>query len=287
MQKILVIGATGMIGKTVTRELVKAGYRVTIMARNLHKASKIFPGETIVDGDVFDQPGMEKAFTGQDVVYISLSPPRNSREHDRMPEREGIDNIIAAAQATGIKRLVLLSALVQNYNGMHGFHWWIFDMKISAVEKVRASGIPYTIFYPSTFMECFDQLLMQRNFIMLAGKSKAPMYFIAAADYGKQVAASLATPTSENKEYIVQGEHAYNWDDAADLFIRHYKKANVHVLKAPMGMLKLIGRINVTVRYGAKIMEALNNYPEKFGSEQTWRHLGRPSTTIGQYAASL
>ena len=285
MQRILVIGATGMIGQPVTHELIDAGYEVTIMARSMYKARKLFPGETVVYGNVYDTASMIKVFADQDVVYISLSPPRNSQEDDIMPEREGIENIIVAARETGISRLILLSSLVQNYNNTNGYHWWIFDIKKAAVEKIKASGIPYTIFYPSSFMECFDHVLMRRNFIMLAGRSKAPMHFICAADFGKQVAQSLADPDQENKEYVVQGEKAYNWDEAVKLFVQHYTKARVRVLKAPMGLLKLIGRVNPTVQYGAMIMEALNNYPEKLECHKTWYELGKPEISIEQYAA--
>jgi hypothetical protein len=35
--------------------------------------------------------------------------------------------------------------------------------------------------------------------------------------------------------------------------------------------------------YGAKIVEALNNYPEKFESEKTWEELGKPETKFIDY----
>lgn len=287
MQKILIIGGTGMIGKPVTRALIKAGFQVSLLARHPQKAQQLFPDATILPGDVFDPLSLLKAFEGQDAVYISLSPPRTARHKDRMPEREGIDNIIAAAQRTGIKRLVLLSSLIQDYNGMNGFHWWIFDIKQEAVQKIKQSGIPYTIFYPSTFMESFDQLLMKGKRLMLAGTSKAPMYFIAASDYGQQVARSFRLLTTGNKEYAVQGPAAYTWNEGAKRFIAHYTKARLKVLKAPLGIFTIMGNFIPLVDYGAKIAEALNNYPEQFQSATTWSELGKPATTLEQYAAGL
>jgi uncharacterized protein YbjT (DUF2867 family) len=285
MKKILVIGGTGMIGKPVVRALLQAGFAVTVLARDTEKARKLFPAATVLKGDVFDPLSLLPAFEGQDAVYISLSPPRTARPADRMPEGEGIDNIIAVAKKTGgLTRLVLLSSLVQRYNGMNGFHWWIFDIKLAAVEKLKQCGIPYTIFYPSSFMECFDQLLLKGRRIMLAGTSKAPMYFIAAEDYGKQVARSFELLTTQNREYIIQGVTAYNWDDGARVFIAHYKKARLKTLKAPLGMLQFLGLFSATVRYGATIMEALNNYPEQFDSAATWQELGKPGITLEAYA---
>ncbi len=104
MQKILVIGGTGMIGKPVTRALIKAGFQVSMLARHPQKALALFPEATILPGDVFDPLSLLPAFEGQDAVYISLSPSRTARRNNRMPEREGIDNIIAVAKQAGIKR---------------------------------------------------------------------------------------------------------------------------------------------------------------------------------------
>ena len=36
--------------------------------------------------------------------------------------------------------------------------------------------------------------------------------------------------------------------------------------------------------YGARILEALNNYPEEFNASQTWTDLGRPEVSIEEFA---
>lgn len=54
MQKILVIGGTGMIGKPVTHALLKAGFTVSLLARHPQQAQQLFPEARIVPGDVFE-----------------------------------------------------------------------------------------------------------------------------------------------------------------------------------------------------------------------------------------
>jgi uncharacterized protein YbjT (DUF2867 family) len=285
--KILVIGASGMLGKPVTRGLVKAGFTITLLARNARKMRELFPGQRVVEGDVLDPISLVNAFEGQDAVYINLQAPRGVSRSYPLPEREGIDNIIDSAMYSGIKRIAYLSSLVQNYNGTNGYHWWVFDMKQTAVTKIKSCGIPYTIFYPSSFMETIDQLMRQGNKILLAGESKVPMYFVAGEDYGRQVASSFRLLNNESKEYVVQGLEAYNWDEAAKIFIQNYSKAKLKVMKAPLGMLKLAGRVSPKTWYGYKIVTALNNYPEKFEADQTWNELGKPTITLAQYASQL
>ncbi|HYC30451.1 MAG TPA: hypothetical protein VEB42_16565, partial [Chitinophagaceae bacterium] len=92
---------------------------------------------------------------------------------------------------------------------------------------------------------------------------------------------------NENKEYTVQGLEPYTWDEAAKVFIDNYSKLKLKIVKAPMGMLKLAGRLSPKTWYGYKMLTALNNYPEKFEAEQTWNELGKPQITLAEYAQKL
>jgi hypothetical protein len=37
------------------------------------------------------------------------------------------------------------------------------------------------------------------------------------------------------------------------------------------------------MNYGYHILEALNNYPEKFEAEKTWQQLGSPKITLEEF----
>jgi uncharacterized protein YbjT (DUF2867 family) len=285
--KILFIGATGMLGQPVAKALTNAGHDVTIFGRNETKMKKLFPGPAIITGDVFDKNSLIEAMQSRQIVYMNLSVAQQSREKDRQPEREGVDNIIAAAKQVGIIRLVYLSSLLHFYNGMNGFNWWAFAIKQSAVERIKASGIPYTIFYPSTFMETFPYQMMRGNKVAMLGNSQMPMWFIAAEDYARQVVKSFTIAGNENKEYAIQGKDAYTFDEASKIFIANYTKAKLKTMKAPIGLVKFFGNFSQKLNYGWHICEALNKYPEKFESEQTWKELGTPEINLATYARSL
>jgi len=286
MQKILFIGASGMLGKPVALELLRAGFPVTLLARDVEKTQKLFPNIAVVKGDVFDIASLEGAMRGQEIVYLNLSVAQASKKNEPQPEREGINNIIEAAKKTGIKRIVYLSSLIKNYEGMSGFHWWAFQIKQAAVNAIKKSGLNYSIFYPSTFMECLDKQMLQGTRMMLAGKSEAPMWFIAGKDYGVQVAWALKKAGDTNQEYVVQGLEPFTSDEAAKVFIENVK-AKIKIMRAPLAPLKYLGIFNQRINYAYHICEALNKYPEKFESENTWNDLGKPSTTLAEYAASL
>lgn len=285
--KILFIGATGMLGKPVAKQLIATGHDVTLFGRDENKLKAMFPAAKIVSGDIFNKDSLAKALNGQDAVYMNLSVTQNSKEKHPQPEREGIDNIIAAGKEAGIKRIASISSLVHLYQGMNGFDWWAFRIKHDAVEKIKKSGIPYSIFYPSTFMETFPYQMLRGKKIAAMGKSKFPMWFIAADDFGRQVARSFDILTTENREYNVQGPEPLDFNQATTVFINNYQKAKLTVQRLPAGLIKFLGNFSQQLNYVWHICEALNKYPEKFESQLTWNELGTPTTRLADYARSL
>lgn len=284
--KIAVVGGTGLIGEPVTRVLIAAGFDVTLIARNPSKASQLFPGIKVVKADVFDPAEMTSALAGQEMVYISLSPARTNKQQTPMAEREGLENILQSAKINGLKRVLLLSSLVQRYNGMNGFDWWIFRMKEEAVKKVKQSGIPYSIFYPSSFMETMGRDMIKGKRILLVSGTEARMWFIAGKDYGQQVVNAIKIADGQNQEYTVQGTEAFDWNEAAKVVQENYYRP-LSVLTAPIAILKMLSPFVGMMHYAAHICEALNKYPEKFESEKTWQDLGKPATSFANFIKGL
>jgi uncharacterized protein YbjT (DUF2867 family) len=283
INKIAIIGATGMLGKPVTRALAQNGFKITALVRDRLKAN-LPEGINKIDGDVANVRSLERLLTDQDALYINLSIKQHEKEADYHTESEGLKNILAVAKTKNLKRIVFLSSIVMRYQGMNGFHWWAFDIKQRAVQMVKESGIPFTIFYPSNFMDNFHTTYRRGNRLLLAGTSSQKMWWISAEDYAKQVAASLKTPAAENRDYVVQGPEAYTADEAAEIFIQQYPHKKLSISKAPLGLLKFLGKFNQKINYGYHIIEALNNYPEQFEAEETWKDLGRASTTLRLFA---
>src|SRR5690349_16933605 len=141
INNVAIIGATGMIGKPVTRALAQNGFKLTALVRDRLKAN-LPEGVTKLDGDVSNVKSLERLLTGQDALYINLSIKQNEKETDYHTEAEGLKNILAAAKTKNLKRIVYLSSIVMRYQGMNGFHWWAFDVKQNAVNMIKESGIP-------------------------------------------------------------------------------------------------------------------------------------------------
>lgn len=288
MKRIAVIGATGLLGKPVTQQLISAGFEVTIIARDIEKARSHFPNAHIIYGDLEDKVSLFEALKGQEVVYLSLHISQSAKPSDFMPETDGLMHLIEAAKSNQIKRIAYLSSLVKDYQGKNGFNWWVFEVKQKAVQILKGSGIPYTIFYPSSFMENFDKGgFMNGKWMNLAGKTEQKMYWISGLDYGNQVAKSFQILSDENREYNIQGLEAYTSKEAVNHFITHYKIKKLKTRTVSISLLQLIGKFIPKIDYISKIIEALNKYPEKFVSQHTWDELGKPTETIKDYTLRI
>ncbi|GGD51945.1 hypothetical protein GCM10011514_15230 [Emticicia aquatilis] len=288
MKKILIIGSTGLLGKPVTKALITAGFELTLLVRSTDLATELFPTTKIIKGDINNRADIETAMQGQDAVFLNLSVKQTEKPNEFHPEGEGLDSILTVAQKLKIKRIAYLSSLVHLYQGMNDFDWWVFRIKQEAVQKIKNSGIVYTIFYPSIFMESIIHQSKQGSMIALGGKSEYAMYYVAAEDYARQVAKSFEVlKENENRDFVIQGLEAFTQDKAAETFIQHYKKEKLRTMWAPMFVMKIMGKFSQKFDYGYHIVEALNKYPEKFEAQSTWDLLGKPSITLKDFAESL
>lgn len=271
-----------MLGRPVTQELLAAGFEVTALVRNAASARKLLPAAVrLVPGDLHEPASLPPALAGQDAVYLNLSVRQTERETDFHPELQGVQNVLKAAQAQGVQRVVYLSSLVKDYTG---FRWWVFELKKQAADLVRRSGLAYTIFHPSAFMETLVNTQLAGPFILVAGQARHPMHWVSARDYGRQVAAALRRPEAAGREYVVQGPQALTTLEAAREVARHHGR-RLRVAYAPLGLIQLFGRVVPRLSYGAHIIEALNEMPEPFQAEKTWQELGPATETLRDFAA--
>jgi 2-alkyl-3-oxoalkanoate reductase len=114
--RILVSGATGVIGRRVIPLLLSAGHSVTALARNSASSEKLKQaGASSATADLFDLASLKRAASGHDAI-INLATHMPSavwkmlfrpawRLNDRI-RTEGVANIVEAALACGVGRLI-------------------------------------------------------------------------------------------------------------------------------------------------------------------------------------
>ena len=104
--KIVVFGASGMIGRRIVREALDRGYEVTAIARDLSHLDLTHPHLTAVTGDVTDPTQVAKLVAGQDVVISAIGPGAG---HNPAILVDAARSLIAGVPAGGVKRLIVVN----------------------------------------------------------------------------------------------------------------------------------------------------------------------------------
>lgn len=104
MPTVLILGATGRIGRIAVTRALAAGFEVRAFAG---KASHE-PGVESVVGDVRSAEDVARAVSGVDAVIAAVGPRANTPEA-AIDIETGMRNLVVAAEAAGVRRVVTLS----------------------------------------------------------------------------------------------------------------------------------------------------------------------------------
>ncbi len=99
--RVVLYGATGMIGTRILKELLSRGHTVTAVARDPSKVGAQ-NSLTVVKGDMLDPDNIAKVAKGSDVVISSYGPPSGPQGPD--PAKANQLSEATRALITGVRR---------------------------------------------------------------------------------------------------------------------------------------------------------------------------------------
>jgi NADH dehydrogenase len=145
---ILVTGGTGFVGRKVVHALRARELDVRCLVRKPGKAGTLKAWSCeVAAGDVTDAESLRRAVEGCDVVVHLVAIIAGSRRDFDRVMTGGTQNVVAAAQAAGVRRFVLMSALGVSEQTRTLVPY--YEAKWAMEEAVRASGLGHVIFRPS------------------------------------------------------------------------------------------------------------------------------------------
>lgn len=100
--KVVLYGASGMIGSRILQELVNRGHQVTAVVRNPEKVTAA--GVTVVKGDVTDTASVAATAQGAEAAISAYSPPHTDVETLFTATRA----LLAGVGAVGVKRVLVV-----------------------------------------------------------------------------------------------------------------------------------------------------------------------------------
>lgn len=219
--RVLVLGATGVIGRRAVPLMVAAGHEVTAAGRNpARRAALERAGASVTEMDIFDRAAVERAIRGHDaVVNLTTHMPSSLfrtmlpgafAENDRI-RREGSAIVSDAAAAAGVGRFVQESFAPVYADG--GDRWLdesapqrpvrynrtVLDAERSAERFGRSGGdwvvLRFAAFYgPDSFLPEIVKVA-RKGFAPLPGRAGAYWSSVSHDDAAAAVVAALSAPS--------------------------------------------------------------------------------------------
>jgi uncharacterized protein YbjT (DUF2867 family) len=199
---ILVAGATGKQGGTVTRHLLKNGFSVRALTRNSKSPAAnqlAAQGATIAVGNLDDRDSLQQAVVGVDGVF-SVQNYWEKGVGSEGEIRQG-KNLADAAKSEGVRHFVQ-STMAEGCTFPDRLEH--FKSKAEIEKYIEAIQLPYTFLGTVTFMDNILDAAFggEWTFPFISGviKPDVPYHMLAVDDLGGIAAAVFINP----EEYIGQ-----------------------------------------------------------------------------------
>lgn len=242
---ILVVGATGTLGRQLVPLLVEAGHQVRAMTRTPARADSLTaPNVEVVRGDLRDPESLRVAMRGVTaVISASHALTGSGKGSSAQVDDAGQRALIAAARASDVEHFTYISAL--GASATHPIDFWRTKSRIE--EVVRASGMPHAIVRPSAFMdfhayELIGKAVLRGKRVMLFGAGDRKRNFVAAADVARLIVRVLAEARHEDLTLEIDGPEDLSSMEVVGIFARVAGR-EAKVTHLPMGLAHWFSRL--------------------------------------------
>ena len=278
-QTILVVGGTGMLGQQVARQLLRDGFEVRLLARDVKRARTLLGADFgYFAGDVDDSGAIERALEGCAGVHVSLRGGSDPEELDRV-EYRGTARVAELAARHDVSRLTYLSGiLVAEDAEIPGDR-----AKYRAEQAIHRSGVPYTIFKPTYFMETLPRHVQGRLAIVL-GRQPHPLHLVAASDFARMVSWSFKTPEAANRHFFVHGPEGITIPDALRIYCSLLEPGK-RIVSMPLWFMSAVDALlmRAQLRGTIQLMRVMQRVGQRGDPSEANEVLGAPTTTLRQW----
>ena len=148
---VLVVGATGSIGRLVVEEAVRKGYAVRALVRDAGTARRLFPEVEMVVGDLIRPDTPAAAVDRVDAIVSTHGSDGGRKTGAERVDYGGVRHVLAALGGRSVRTALMTAIGVTNRGGDYNRRTEAHDWKRRSERLVRTSGLPYTIVRPGWF----------------------------------------------------------------------------------------------------------------------------------------
>ena len=246
---VAVTGGTGFVGRAVVSELLKAGHEVRILSR---KAPERLPeGARHVSGSVVTGEGLNILVEGVDAVVHLVGIIKESGANTfKAAHYEGTVNILAAASRAEVRRYLHMSAMGTRKDAVSKYH----RTKYAAEEAVRASGLDWTIFRPSTifgpsdaFINMLTDMMRKTPVMPVVGGGKSRMQPISVENVAAAFRKALESDVTIRKTYELGGPEQLNLRQVLNIVSKVIDKSRLFI-SVPLVIMTPVAKLGELLR---------------------------------------
>lgn len=287
MNKILVTGATGQLGKEVIHALLNTlpASGIAALVRDTDKASDLAVlGVDIRTGNYDQEESLIRAFEGIDKLYFVSSSELADRTEQHL-------RVVNAAKAAGIKHVVYTSFQRRNETATSPIAL-VAQSHLATEKALIASGLSYTILKHGLYMDLLpmfvgDNILETGVIYQPAGEGKTA--YALRKELAEAGAAVLSGKGHENKIYELYPSTTYSYPEIATILQQITGKEIQYVSPSPEEYIQTLTAAGVQPEFThmfAGFGEAIRQGEFEDTSKDFETLLGRRATTVESYLES-
>ena len=203
---ILVIGATGTLGRQIVKQALDEGYQVKCLVRDFRRSAFLKDwGAELIYGDLAIPSTLPATLKGVKFIIDSATVRSTSNYTSETIDWKGKLALLEAAKLTGIKKFIYFSLLNASKNPSIP----LMDLKLRIENELEKSDLNYTIFQCSGFFQGlisqYALPVLENETIWLPGDS-APVAYLDTQDAAKAVISTLNNSFYDKKKVSLIGE---------------------------------------------------------------------------------
>jgi uncharacterized protein YbjT (DUF2867 family) len=239
---LLIVGATGTLGRQIARRALDEGYEVRCLVRSPKKAAFLKEwGAHLIKGNLCVPDTLPPALEGVTAVIDAATARATDSLSIRQVDWDGKVALIQAVQKAGIERFIFFSI-------MGAFQYPkvpLMDIKDCTEKYLQTSGLNYTILRPCGF---FQGLIGQYAIPVLEGQSvwvtgeSTPIAFMDTQDIARFALQALKQDATQRNAYDIAGPRAWTPEAITEL-CQGLSGKEPKIARIPIGLLKAVQNI--------------------------------------------
>ena len=223
--KILLVGATGTLGRQIAKKAIEDGHQVRCFVRNPRKASFLQEwGCELSKGNLLNSSDIEYALQDIEVVIDAATSRPDDPKSIYEIDWDGKLNLFNACESLNVKRVIFLSILLtEKFRNVP-----LMDIKYCTERLLEDSSLEYTILQGVAFMQ---GLISQYAIPVLESQNvwvsatPAEIAYMNTQDLARFAIASLGRSETIRKSFPVVGPKAWSADAVVKLCEKESSKS--------------------------------------------------------------